>query len=434
MRDEKKMTRLKQIIIEAFMDSNILETIKRLDPITLDTKANTVAPMDLAGQIQADIDKLTIQFDRHRISAADRCYTMVASLEQFVNFNFLALFKKFDSHFIEGSFTIEYKFPSIKTILIINELSEFLAVTQPLKPEDDWKNLMNLLKICNGQGLVNTEEFTALIKDLREIHTTKVLELIIQYTLKNPVWHWKPKTLNEQIGEEWLEMKKAEAARYIGQINNAQINNQISTLAKQVFDSVNLTRLSCYNVQAGEIYRKKGLEGFLYAEGLNYLKAYLEDYFEGEIKDLCDILIIRGQWANKELSKEMSESLHKLLQVSAPVTALDDGLSEYGADGSRLRAALLRVERDKTQVRYINSITGNCNDQALELINDAAQDFIVIGKHLKSLIDDIQKKRPELLINWKELNQASRDPLAQRMVNDYKKMNYFIQLLKLCTQ
>jgi len=53
---------------------------------------------------------------------------------------------------------------------------------------------------------------------------------------------------------------------------------------------------------------------------------------------------------------------------------------------------------------------------------------------MKNLIEDIKKKHPELLINWRELNSASKEPLAQRMVTDYKRINYFIQLLHLCTQ
>jgi uncharacterized protein with HEPN domain len=109
-------------------------------------------------------------------------------------------------------------------------------------------------------------------------------------------------------------------------------------------------------------------------------------------------------------------------------------MSDEGADGSRLRAAILRIDRDPTQARYINSIVAKVNNNALEIIKEAAQDLIVIGKHMKNLIEDVQKKHPELLVNWRELNLASKEPLAQRMVADFKRINYFIQLMHLCTQ
>jgi hypothetical protein len=434
MLDEKKMYRLRQIMVEAFMDGSILETLKRLEPAALDIRAKTTPPMELAAQIQADAEKLILQFDRTRISTADHRYNMVAALRQLVNFNFTGLFKRFDPHFVEGSFTVEPKFPPIKTILIVNELTEFLAITQPLKPEDDWNNLFDSLKICAGQEVVKPDFFIAMIKSLRELHTSKILELMIQYTLKNPLWQWKPKVPNEQIGAAWLEAKKAEAGAYINKINIAQKNARISVLTKQVFEATDLVRLENYTVQHGEVFRKKDLEDFLYAEGLNYLKAFLEDYLEKEIKELCDILLIRGQWTNNVMSKEMSEALNQLLELPRTIAALDETMSEDGTDGSRLRAAVLRVDRDKTQARYINSIIRSNNEEALDIINEAAQEFIIIGKHLKSLIDDVQKKHHELMINWRELNLASKEPMAQRMIDDYKRLSYFLQLLKLCTK
>jgi len=95
---------------------------------------------------------------------------------------------------------------------------------------------------------------------------------------------------------------------------------------------------------------------------------------------------------------------------------------------------MLRIDRDPTQARIINSIVGKNNEGALEIINEAAQALIIIGRHLKNLIEDLKKKHPELLVNWRELNLASKEPLPQRMVDSFKKINYFIQLMRLCTQ
>jgi hypothetical protein len=434
MRDEKKVARLKQITIESCIDGDILEIISRLDHDTLDSRAKTTKGEELKAGIQADIERLAVLFDEGRIAVANRRYELASALGQFVRYNFPAFFKKFDTHFVDGSFTVEPRFPPLKAVLIVNEIGEFLTVTQPLKPEDDWNGLLNILRVCEGQELVNREQFLMMITTLREIHTSKILELIVQYTLRNPVWQWRHLSFHENIGNEWLELKKAEASSYIKKIDNAKKNSQINALTKEIFEATDLVRLENYTVQLGEPFRIRNLEYFLYAEGLNYLKAFLEDYVEKEINELCDILLIRGQWTNNTMAREMSESLHALMDEAKPIAALDGGMSDDGADGSRLRAAMLRVDRDQTQARNINVIVSKNNDQALEIINDAAQSLIVIGKHLKNLIEDVQKKHPELLINWRELNLVSKEPLAQRMTVDFKRINYFIQLMRLCTQ
>jgi hypothetical protein len=195
-----------------------------------------------------------------------------------------------------------------------------------------------------------------------------------------------------------------------------------------------LTRLENYTTPLGEAYKKRNLDYYRYADGLNYLKAFLEDFVEKEMKEMSDILLIRGQWTNNQGSKEMSEALHTLSEVQNPINTLDTVLGEDGNDGSRLKQAVLRVDRDQSQARYINSILGKVNAEAQDIINEAAQALIVVGKYMKSLIEDLQKKHPELLVNWKELNLVSKDPLPQRMVTDFKKINYFIQLMRLCTQ
>jgi len=432
--DAKKVAMLKQHIIESCIDSKIKETIGRLDYAALDGKLKTMPGEKVIAEIQTDINTLITQFDQNKIYTADRRYEMAAALAQFSTYNFFGFFKKFDPHFADGSFIVEPRFPAVKLILIINELEAFLTVTQPLKPEDDWAGLFGIMKICEGQDLVNIEQFTSMVTMVREIHSTKIIELMVQYTLRNPVWTWRQVTFRETIGEEWLEQKKAEANAYIMRINNAKKTGQINALTKQIFEASDLVRLENYTVQLSEQYRKRKLEYFVYAEGLNYLKAFLEDYVTKEFNELCDILIIRGQWTNGAMSREMSEALHRLLEISEPIERLDQELSEDGPDGSRLRTAMLRIDRDQTQGRYINSIVSKNNDNALDIINHAAQDLIIIGKHMKNLIDDVAKKHPEQLINWRELTLASKDPLPQRMVTDFKRINYFVQLMHLCTQ
>ncbi|MCL2805449.1 MAG: DUF5312 family protein [Treponema sp.] len=434
MKDDKKMSQFKALTVESSISGNVKETINRLGNAALDEKSRTMSGEDLIKSIQADIDLLNSQFDGKHITNVNHRYELASALNQFVTYNFAGFFKKFDPHFADGSFIIEPKFPAIKTMLMIDQLGEFLTATQPLKPEEDWNSLLTLLNSCEGHDLVSLEQFNTMIKTLREIHTSKILELMVQYTLRNPVWQFKHSVFRETIGETWLESKKAEAFGYISKINNAKKNSQISALTKEIFETTELVRMENYTVHISETYRRKNVEHFVYAEGLNYLKAFLDDYVEKEIKELCDIVIIRGQWTNNTMSREMSEALHKLSELPGRINDLDIVMSEDGSDGSRLRAAMLRVDRDSTQIRYINSIVSNNNDDAHEIINEAAQELIIIGKHLKFLIEDVQKKHPELLVNWREINLVSKEPLTQRMINNFKKINYFVQLMHLCTQ
>jgi len=434
MKDEGKMAQLRHFTVESCIDPNIKETINRLDSANLEARLKTVGGEALITEIQADINLLTNQFDQTRRATVNHRYELASVLNQLVNYNFPGFFKKFDPHFVDGSFLVEPKFPAIKTILIIDQVADFLTATHALNPDEDWVGLLAILKKCEGHDLVIPDHFNSMLKTLREIHTTKILELMIQYTLRNPVWQFKHTVFNETIGDIWLEAKTSEAYAFITKINNSKKAGQINALTKQIFESTDFIRLENYNVPMSEPYRKRKLDYFVYAEGLNYLKAFMDDYLGGEIKELCDLLLIRGQWTNNVMAREMSDAFHTVEDTAGSINDLDTVMSEDGADGSRLRAAMLRIDRDPTQARYINSIVTKDNDEAIEIINEAVQALIIVGKHLKNLIEDTQKKHPELLINWREINLASKEPVNQRMVNSYKKINYFIQLMHLCTQ
>ena len=130
----------------------------------------------------------------------------------------------------------------------------------------------------------------------------------------------------------------------------------------------------------------------------------------------------------------MSDGFHEVMEIVNEITQLDATLDEDGSNGPRLRGALLRVDRDKTQTRYIQSIIKTLNEEALNIINRAVPSLIVVGKHFKMLLEDCDKKHSELVMNWKELAGFSKTPISQRISAAYKKINYFVQLMILETK
>jgi len=432
MKDVAKTTRLRQVVLEAFMDASIVETVKRLNPTGIEQRSKTTSPVELTSEITADIEKLRNEFDIGRINRTNRCYNMVMIFFQFAQFDYPGLIRKFDSNFIEGPFAGEPKFSPVKTALLVKDLSEFLAVSHSINPDNDWKTLLKLFKLCSGEEIISENQFAQMLIGLRDIINSKILELMVQYGSQNPIWSCKPKIPDERIANNWLESRISKAQEYVDKINEVENNKMIAQLLKEIFDNDEFQRLENYSDAKEDAYRKRGLSYFVYARGLNYLSVFLQDLLAKDINELCDLLLIRGQWTNNNNSKEMSEAMHQLLELSGPITTLDDSLAEDGADGPRLKAAFMRVDRDQSQIRYINSIVDNVNDSALEIIENAIEYLSIIDKHLIHLTDDIQKKHPEMIINWRELGYAAKEPLPQLMKDISKKVDNFVQLLNLC--
>ena len=430
LRDPAKEAKIKQITLEAFLDKQVMGMIKNLSPEAIAERKKSAGP-DLSRQLEQDLAALASGFDSPKIAAADVCYNLIASMKQFVFFDFCPLLKKFDPEMREGDFLSQPKFTEIDAGILDKDIASFLSVLPPLEADAEWKTVFEIFKYCNGgTDVVPLPQWNSTLAGLKDLKHSKILDLIGKLASGNPIWEARQIVPpNEALSSFWLEQKTQEIREIIDGITGSQRNAQINALANAVFGITEVTRLHYYTPAKERILLDKGLEGYLYASALNHLIAFIQEYIEKEIHELCDIILVRGQWTNNVASRQMSEAFHEILEMPGEITELDENLDDDASNGSRLRAALLRVDRDKTQGRYINSIISTINEEALNIIDRAVPALIVVGKHFKMLLEDSQKKPFELIMNWKELTLMSKLPIGQRIADIYKKINYFVQLM-----
>jgi hypothetical protein len=279
------------------------------------------------------------------------------------------------------------------------------------------------------------DQWNKALQQVREVKRSNVLELMIRHITAAPMW--QPKMAvppNEHIVEPYLDNLKVSISAAIEGIVNAKRNAKVRELAKTVFGSGEINRLRNYTTQNHEKFIKKNFTGFTQVMGLNMLKAFFADCYQKDIREVCDLLLIRGQWSSNSLSKQLSEGFHEGKAILDQINAFDDTLADNGQNGSRLKAALARADRDKSQAKYTRIILSSVNEDAENLIKTAAQNLIVIGKNFKSVLDDLQKPSHDLIINWKELEAVSPEPVGPKITLVYKKIYIFVQILQVLAQ
>ncbi|MDR1930278.1 MAG: DUF5312 domain-containing protein [Treponema sp.] len=431
LQNAAKSDQLKQITVEAFLDKEARALKERLSAESIEERGKTTPVKDMAESVKRDLSAFAAGFDNVQISRIDTCYNSIISLVRFVSFDFFFIIKKFDSNLSERNFTYQPKFKTVKALDLSEEIKDFMEYSAAVEAEQDWKAPLAVLKLYkDGMDVVNHEHWGRLIRLLRDVSRSRILELIVQHNAKDPLWQSVPKASDERVADSYLDAKKAEIEKILTKIQNDKRSAQIEQLARTIFGSAEVERLLNYTAKANELFQKKNFDGFTKVAGLNYLKAFLLDYFKKEIKELCDLFLIRGQWTSNVLAQSMSDAFHGIMGLIDKISALDDALGEKGEHGSRLKQALIKVDRDKGQGRYIRLILKTVNNSAQEMINAAASGLITIGKNFKVLLEDMPKKPAELIMNWKELEGASEQPLGRRMADDYKRMYYFVQLLQ----
>ncbi|MDR0555144.1 MAG: DUF5312 domain-containing protein [Treponema sp.] len=435
MQNAVKSPALKMAAIDTFLDEKVKAILDGLSPEAIEKRAKETNPKELTGKLREELTALTAAFNAPAMAAVDGCYNHILTFAQFVGFDFFSLLKKFDSSLTERNFNRSPQFTAIKGDQVVRPIQNFLEAAGGLDPDIDWKTVQKVLKSYKNMDVVAADQWNKLLVQWREVKRSNILELMVRHITATPLWQPKMTVLpNEHIAEPYLENFKVSTAAAIESIVNAKRNAKVRELAKAVFGSADTNRLRYYTAQNHEIYVKKNFEGFTHVMGLNLLKAFLSDCFQKDIQEICDLLLIRGQWSSNGLSRQLSEGFHDIKAMIDQVAAFDDALADNGQNGARLKAALIRSDRDKSQAKYIRIILGSVNEEAENLIRTAAQGLIVIGKNFKSVLEDMQKKSHELIINWKELESASNEPVGPKITMVYKKMYCFIQILQLLVQ
>jgi hypothetical protein len=194
-----------------------------------------------------------------------------------------------------------------------------------------------------------------------------------------------------------------------------------------------VNRLKNYTERGGEIYKRKNFAGFTFARGLNYLMVFLLDQ-KPEFQYFYELIFIRGQWASPPLSMPLSESIRLLMTFPDRINHLDESLSEFGMYGNKLKIALMRIEKEKSQMRIINTNLKTLNDDAKQIISDAIFNISVLQDGFNEILADYRKNSAIVILNWEELESFAEGRLEDRLVALHDKLVNMLQLLRLFVQ
>lgn len=422
---------LKNVLIEASLSDNQIKLKDRLSDDAIKERAKTTGAKDLALQVKTDLDAFMAEFDNEKIKKIDALYSQLEMMVNFVSFDYYFLLKKFDSNLPERTFSYTPKYESIRGEYVLEDLKDFAAVAYALPLEADWPRIFAVVKAYREVEPVAIGHWNKLLNLLAEIKRSEILQQIIRHLGHDPGYVVKVESVSTRIVDNHLMKMKTQTEMVLQQIQQETRTSKATILLKQIFGTESIVRLKNYAERANPPFEKKMLGGFLYVEELNYLKAFLIDYFKRDIRSLTDLFLVRGKWVVAGSSTNYSGSFHELLELSDTITAFDENLADDAEQGIKLRNMLTRAERDKEVVKQLRTQLKDINDIALKYLTTGTQHFVVIARSLKAILDDHEKSPHELISNWKELENNAERPIKEWVVEVYKQIYAFVMLMQL---
>jgi hypothetical protein len=425
---------LKNLIIDNNLEKESREIQERLSEESIAERFKTMSVKDLSQQVRDDMVKFFAVFDANKIRQIDASYNAIVCFASFVNFDYFFLLKKFDSNISERSFTYIPKFEPIRSEYIVDDIKDYVDIVAGMDFDQDWRSVFEILRLFKGVEVVPIDQWNKHMALTANILRSEVFEYMVRHIDKDPRWQVKPQRPDEHIVEAYLQKLKTQTEVVIQKSLQEKRNEKIDDLAKAIFGTPAISRMKNYTEKANLTFSKKMLGGYIHVQAMNYLKAFLLDYFKKDIRELVDLMLIRGQWSAHQMSQILSEAFHTVMKVSEQILIFDDNLGDDSQLGGRLRSILAKSDRDKEQIVLLRNHLKTINEDAQKMVNTAAQNLIVVGKNLKGLLDDHARSPHDLIVNWKEIELASDKPIAQRIAEVYKQIYLFIQLMQNFTQ
>jgi len=422
---------LRSFVIESYLTDEQKKFSERLTESWILEQSRSLDLKTLAERCQSDLATFLAFFDSERTREIDASFNTLVSFANFVNFDFYFLLKKFDSSLPERNFGYKPKFETINAEYVADDLADFLEVFLSLDLEADWAKVFEALKEYRNAEIIQVDSWNRILGPSAEVRRSQVLEQFVRFMKKDPYWSAQPRFPTERIVEPFQQKIRTQVETLIQKIGAEMRNAKIGEVSHQIFGTSVVVRMKNYAEKANVVFAKKMLGGYTQVQSLNYLKAYLMDHFKKDIREIVDILLIRGKWSTTVQSQQLSDSYHALLEVSSDILSFDDSLGDDTDLGNRIRSALAKSDRDKEQLKYVRTMLKDVNDKATALVTKSAVNLIQLGRQLKFLIEDLSKTgRHVVILNWKEIEGASSGNIRTQLVESYKKIYYMVQLLQ----
>jgi hypothetical protein len=419
------------LVIEQFIDQEILEGFDNLSPERIMERAGGVNPGDLPEKLRGEAETLIRAMDTTIGGQIDSCYNQILALGQLVSFDFetLLTFCFTDRGF---NFRGDQGSDPFRTKRIIGLLQDFVEYCAAVDSFQDWDHVFAILKTFrNGKDMISRKRWGILRYNIRGILRSEILVLIIRHITGDPLWSIQSQIPRERIFSNWLADKRQTMEDAISLRVTSHRVDRIAELKQLVFGNIVVEPLEHYNEESSTLFTAKGFEGFIHTASLTYLLAFQREVFEKEIQQFCDLLTIHARWTPPSLSLPFRQACQALESLMKQLDDFDESLGNGIINSSSLVTALTRFERDRSYGLVIDELLEKVNAEALGILEQTPEILVNLANQVESVYNDHARTPHTLIANWRELKPDPGQNMAPLLQSIAEKLSGFTELARL---
>lgn len=421
---------LKRIVVDYSLPEDVRKIEQSLSDENIIAISKKIPLNSLSSQVDERLSKISDFLNADRISTIDSLYKQILSLKAISTFDYYFFLKKFDKSIKENSFNSVPHFEHVNAEYLTDNLKDYIEAIWDTPFDSDWTNAFKFLRSIKGTEPISLNLWKKVLARLYALKNARTFEMIIQLATEDPLYVPNVTPLSSNIVEPFLDKLRSDVEKTVNGIIEKQRSAAENNIASQLFGETEIFPLTNYSESKNKLFEQKKLTTFNNTQALTYLKAFLIEVGKTNIREFYDVVVVRGTWDSPTLTSQISESYNELLSISDKITTFDSSLAEDGSIGMKIKTLLPKTERDTSSKNITNRLISEANETAYSYIMIATKDVVTIGKIIKTLVEDLQKPKPTLVSNYKELDHYLETPLKTFCVEIYKKIYLFTSLIK----
>jgi hypothetical protein len=421
---------LRSIVFEISLSDTQREVLDRLQDEAIRERYEKKNSEAIAEEIGDTLSHFSSSFTPEITKEINANFNELSLFLDFIHFDYYFFLKKFSSKIAEHDFSSKPPFESLTGEYVVDELKDFNDLVAGLNDHSNWDVIFDSLREYRKVAVIRRNLCEKAFRKLLDLRNAGLLELIIKHITHDPDYRSRPVVYNDRIVEPYLTALKAKTANALVEISKETDHRKTEELVKSVFGVIDVSGLQNYSEQANVTFTQYGMPGFVHAKTMNYVGAFLEHYFKGNLSQLVDLLLIKGKWVSKIHSQQISDSYHQLIRICDAISDFDLSLGEEEELGLNLRNLIFRAESDMKLLPQIRRKLRDVNDQAKEYIVETAKHLIGFAKCLKQVHADYESYPHQIIVNWGEIDPGSDNRIKSMMVEVYNTIYKFIQIVQ----
>ena len=428
----KNPNAVKTAVIEYFLSDTQRKIEEELTQKAIAEKSKTMPLPQFTAYVQQRLEAFIDGFTDERTATIEQRYKELMYFKDFCSYDYYFTLKKFNASLIERDFSVPPQFEKIDGKYIADDIKDFTTLMWNITGNIDWAPMIKMLKDIRGVEPVPIGVWKKIVTKMQHIQATGVFDMIVRLITQDPDYTPLLNDVSANIVEPFINKFKLETTAALKKLESAATNSKVNELLVKLFNTASVSYLKNYIAENSSTLEKKKLAGYLYCDALNYVKGFLIEFVKKDIREYCDLVLVRGAWVSTPVSMPMSNAYNDLLSASEAISAFDDDLADDGKVGMKIKTLLPRTQHASDAAAIINRLVGESNAQAKAYIVKATRDLVTIGKMIRWLIEDEKKKSPEVITNWKEIERVSDKPPYEIGAAVYQKIYVFALLMQTC--